>query len=39
MGANEYKTEYESRYNDDDTIHLSVNIGENAAFICQTPEI
>lgn len=39
MGANEYKTEYESRYNDDDTIHLSVKIGENAAFICQTPEI
>ncbi len=39
MGAKEYKTEYESRYNDDDTIHLSVNIGENAAFICQTPEI
>ncbi len=39
MGANEYKTEYESRYNDDETIHLSVNIGENAAFICQTPEI
>ena len=39
MGVKEYKTEYESRYNDDDTIHLSVNIGENAAFICQTPEI
>ena len=39
MGAKEYKTEYESRYNAEDTIHLSVNIGENAAFICQTPEI
>ena len=39
MGATEYKTEYESRYNDEDTIHLSVNIGENAAFICQTPEV
>ena len=39
MGAKEYKTESENRYNDDDTIHLSVNIGENAAFICQTPEI
>ena len=24
MGAKEYKTEYESRYNDEDTIHLSV---------------
>lgn len=39
MGANEYKTEYESRFNAEDTIHLSVKIGENAAFICQTPEI
>lgn len=39
MGVKEYKTEYESRYNAEDTIHLSVNIGENAAFICQTPEI
>ena len=39
MGAKEYKTEYESRFNAEDTIHLSVNIGENAAFICQTPEI
>ena len=39
MGVKEYKTEYVNRYNDDDTIHLSVNIGENAAFICQTPEI
>ncbi|SHM40175.1 Fic family protein [Ruminococcus flavefaciens] len=39
MGAKEYKTEYDNRYNDADTIHLSVNIGENAAFICQTPEI
>lgn len=39
MGAKEYKTEYDNRYNDADTIHLSVNIGGNAAFICQTPEI
>ena len=39
MGANEYKTEYESRYNAEDTIHLPVNIGDNSAFICQTPEI
>ena len=39
MGAKEYKTEYESRFNAEDTILLSVNIGENAAFICQTPEI
>lgn len=39
MGANEYMTEYVNRYYAEDTIHLSVNIGENAAFICQTPDI
>ena len=39
MGVKEYKTEYVNRYNAEDTIHLSVNIGENAAFICQTPKI
>ena len=39
MGGKEYQEEYNNRYNDNDTIHLSVNIGENAAFICQTPEI
>ena len=35
----EYKNEYNRRFNDEDTIHLSINIGENQAFICQTPEI
>ena len=39
MGAKEYKSEYERRFNDENTIHLPVNIGENPAFICQTPEI
>lgn len=39
MGVKEYKEEYERRFNDENTIHLSVSIGENPAFICQTPEI
>lgn len=39
MGVKEYKEEYERRFNDENTIHLSVNIGENPAFICQTPDI
>lgn len=39
MGVKEYKEEYERRFNDENTIHLPINIGENPAFICQTPEI
>ena len=39
MGVKDYKEEYEYRFNDENTIHLSVNIGDNTAFICQTPEI
>lgn len=39
MGVKEYKEEYERRFNDENTIHLSVNIGENPAFICQIPEL
>ena len=39
MGAKEYKEEYESRFNSGDTIHLPVSVGNNPAFICQTPEI
>ena len=39
MGAKEYKEEYNSRYNADTTIHLNVTIGNDADFICQTPEI
>ncbi|SFD26052.1 Fic family protein [Ruminococcus albus] len=39
MSTNEYKEEYEHRFNDENTIRLPVNIGDNRAFICQTPEI
>ena len=39
MGTNDFKEEYERRFNDENTIHLPVNIGDNPAFICQTPEI
>lgn len=39
MGVKEYKEEYERRFNDENTIHLSVNISDNPAFICQTPEL
>ena len=39
MGAKEYKAEYERRFNNTDTLHLPVRIGENPAFICRTPEI
>ena len=39
MGVKEYQEEYNSRYNSDTTIRLNVTIGDNFAFICQTPEI
>ena len=39
MNLAEYKAEYNRRFNSDDTIHLPLYIGENQAFICQTPEI
>lgn len=39
MDVKDYKEEYEYRFNDENTIHLPVNIGDNTAFICQTPEI
>lgn len=39
MNIAEYKAEYNRRFNSDDTIHLPLYIGENQAFICQTPEI
>ena len=39
MGAKEYKDEYNSRYNADTTILLNVNIENDSAFICQTPEL
>lgn len=34
-----YKSEYEKRFNDDDTVHLDIEISGNAAFICQTKEM
>ncbi|MCR5729194.1 MAG: Fic family protein [Ruminococcus sp.] len=39
MGAKEYKEEYERRFNDEDTIHLPIKIGNDQAFICQTSDI
>ena len=29
-----YKSEYEKRFNDDDTVHLDIEISGNAAFLC-----
>ncbi len=34
--AQNYIAEYENRFNNEDNIHLGVNIGEHPAFICQT---
>lgn len=34
-----YKSEYEKRFNDEDTIHLDIEISGNPAFICQTKEM
>lgn len=34
-----YKSEYEKRFNDDDTVHLDIKISGNAAFLCQTKEM
>ena len=39
MDTKAYKEEYERRFNNEDTIHLSVKIGDEQAFICQTPAI
>ena len=39
MGSGIYKEEYHHRFQDEDTLHLPVMIGENQAFICQTPEV
>ena len=39
MGSGIYKEEYQHRFQDENTLHLPVMIGENQAFICQTPEI
>ena len=34
-----YKSEYEKRFNDEDTVHLDIEISGNPAFICQTKEM
>lgn len=34
-----YKSEYEKRFNDDDAVHLDIEISGNAAFLCQTKEM
>lgn len=34
-----YKEEYEKRFNSSDTIRLDFKIGNEQAFVCQTPEI
>lgn len=34
-----YRSEYEKRFNDKDTIHLDMEISGNPAFICQTADI
>lgn len=34
-----YKSEYEKKFNDEDTIHLDIEISGNPAFICQTKEM
>lgn len=39
MSGSKYKEEYERRFNDEDTIHLPIKIGNEQAFICRTPDI
>ena len=34
-----YKSEYEKRFNNEDTVHLDIEISGNPAFICQTKEM
>lgn len=34
-----FKAEYDKRFNDENTIHLDIKIGEHAAFICESAEI
>lgn len=34
-----YTDEYNDRFNNEDTIHLDINIGEHSAFICESSEI
>ncbi len=34
-----YQKEYEERFNDENTIHLKISIGEHPAFFCRTVEM
>lgn len=34
-----YETEYNNRFNDDDTIHIDIEIGKFKAFVCQSVNI
>ena len=35
----EFQAEYQSRFENEDTIHLNLTIGGYPAFICQIPEL
>ena len=39
INENEYKQEFDRRFNSEDTIHLDIMIGENQAFFEQTAEL
>ena len=34
-----FHAEYDKRFQDEDTIHLDIKIGEHSAFVCQSAEI
>lgn len=34
-----FNAEYDKRYNDENTIHLDIKIGEHSAFVCESAEI
>lgn len=39
QNRDEWQKEYESRFNDKDSVHLKISIGENPAFFCQTVDM
>ena len=34
-----FNAEYDKRFNDENTIHLDIKIGEHSAFVCESAEI
>ena len=34
-----FSAEYDKRFNDENTIHLDIKIGEHSAFVCESAEI